>query len=241
MLMSPLDGVEFLPEYPELAGRRVLVSGVQGAIGVELVRMLAEQRASLVLAAAAPSPELQALAEIVAPDAMELRLYTGPFADHEAMIRLARTAVQALGGIDIVINLAEVGEPPANSSESDIAGMVTALLALPCLVSRIAANRMRTTLTQGAIINVVTSAPGASARARLVANIARSAIAALTRTEAHNHAKDGLRINAIAPADVLAGRGNCITGAPDIATLALHLASGRGHDLSGLVFEAYAG
>ena len=219
MLMSPLDGVEFLPEYPELAGRRVLVTGVQGAIGVELVRMLAEQRASLVLAAAVASPELQALAEIVAPDAMELRLYTGPFADHEAMIRFARTAVQALGGIDIVINLAEVGEPPANASERDIGDMVTDLLALPCLVSRIAANRMRTTLTQGAIINVVTSAPGSSRRARLVANIARSAIAALTRTEAQSHAKDGLRINAIAPADTLAGRGNCITGAPDIATL----------------------
>lgn len=243
MLMSPLDGAELPLEYPELAGRRVLVTGLTraGALGVEIVRLLAEQRAAIVLSADDASPEVQALAEIVAPLATELQLYTGPYDDHEAMLRFARTAMQAPGGIDVVINVAEIGEPPAAATEAVIEQMVTDAMAMPCLVTRVAANRMRTTLTQGTIVNIVVSQPHASARARLVAGIARTALAAFTRSEARSLAADGIHINAIAPAESGRRDGHCVSGNPDIASLALHLASGRGSNLSGLMFEAVAG
>ncbi len=238
MLMSPLDGVAFAPEYPELAGQRILVTGVETTLGVEIVRMLAEQRCCLVLAAAEDTSEIRTLAEIVAPSALELRLFTGPFPDHDAMIRVARDAMQTLGGIDVVINLAEVGEPLPHAGPPEIERMVSSLLAMPCLVSRIAANRMRTTLRAGAIINIVTGRPNASPRTRLVARIAQSALAAFTRKEAAELATVGIQLNAIAPAGT--SEAACITGNPDIASLALHLASGRGSDLTGLVFEAAA-
>jgi 3-oxoacyl-[acyl-carrier protein] reductase len=241
MLLSPLDGVDLAPDYPELAGRRVLVTGIGGALGVEIVRLLADQQAMLVLTAGEATPELQALAEIVAPAAPELRLYTGPFADHDAILRVARAATQCLGGLDAVINLAEVGEPPMDATEAEIESMVTGLLAMPCLASRVVANRLRTTLLPGVIVNVVTSPRGASPRARLVAGIARATLAAFTRSEAAALVADGIRVNAIAPAEGQPTGGACISSIPDIATLALHLASGRSPALTGLVLEAYAG
>jgi 3-oxoacyl-[acyl-carrier protein] reductase len=243
MLMSPLDGVELPLEYPELAGRRVLVTGLTGAgaLGFEIVRLLAEQRAAIVLGAAEACPEVQALAELVAPLTPELQMFTGPFSDHDDMLRFARLAMQSTGGIDVVINVAEIGEPPAGATEDTIERMVTDALAMPCLVTRVAANRMRTTLVQGTIINLVISPRHASARARLVAGIARTALAAFTRSEAQSLAADGIHINAIAPADADRNAGHCISGNPDIASLALHLASGRGSNLSGLMFEAVAG
>jgi len=242
MLMSPLDGVDLPLDYPELAGRRVLVTGVTGSggLGVEIVRLLAEQRACIIIGALEPSPEVQALAEIVAPLAPELHLITGPFTCHDDILRFARTAMQASGGVDAVINVAEVGEPPARATDADVERMVTDILSMPCLVTKVAANRMRTTLSEGTIVNVVVCHPKASAQARIVARIARTAIAAFTRSQARQLAADGIQINAIAPADADRGA-SCITGNPDIVSLALHLASGRGSNLSGLMFEAVGG
>jgi 3-oxoacyl-[acyl-carrier protein] reductase len=241
MLMSTLDGVEFAPDYPELAGKRVLLTGLKGPLGVEVARAFADHKARLVLHACVDDEETQALAEIVAQSAMDVRLFTGSILEPEGMARLARRAVQCYGGLDAVINVAHVGEPPANASEATIERMVTDLLAMPCLVSRVAANRMKMTMTEGAIINIVAEGRDASPRRRLVAGIARSAVAAMTRTEARTWADGGIRINAIAPTTPLSSRHDCLNGDPDVASLALHLASGRGHKLSGLVFEAHCG
>lgn len=240
MLMSPLDGADLPLEYPELAGRRVLVTGVsaKSELGIEIVRLLSEQRAAVVIGADDDSPEIQALAEIISPQTPDLQLFTGPFADHDAVLRFARSAMQAPGGIDAVINIAEIGEPASNASSSAIERMVTDALALPCLVTRVAANRMRTTLAQGAIVNIVVSPRHASARCKLIAGIARTALAAFTRNEAQSLAADGIHISAIAPSESSTAGG--LSGSPDIASLALHLASGRGGNLSGLMFEAAA-
>lgn len=242
MLMSPLDGVDLPLDYPELAGRRVLVTGVSGSggLGVEIVRMLAEQRACIIIGATDASPEVQAVAEMVAPLAPELHLISGPFKSNDDILRFARTAMQAAGGVDAVINVTDVAEPPANASDAVVERMVTDILTMPCLVTKVAANRMRTALAEGTIINIVVCHPKASAHAKLVARIARTAIAAFTRTQAQQLAADGIKINAVAPADSERGLG-CITGNADIVSLALHLASGRGSNLSGLMFEAVGG
>ena len=46
-----LDEVEFAPEYPELAGKRVLITGVSGPLGVDVVRAFAEAGTRLVVQA----------------------------------------------------------------------------------------------------------------------------------------------------------------------------------------------
>ena len=240
MLMNTLDGLELTRDYPELAGKRVLVTGLTGSLGVELARSFADHQVSLVMHAVNDDAETQALAEIVAQSAVDVRLYTGAMTDADDIARMARSAAQCFGGLDAVVNMAEVVTPPAGATERDVERCVTGMLAMPCLVSRIAANRMNITHTAGSIINIVTERRGASAAERAVAGIARSAIASMTRTEAETLAPLGIRINAIAQAGARSIGQHCISGDPDVATLALHLACSRGHRLSGLVFEAAA-
>ena len=243
MLISTLEDVEFAPEYPELAGKRILVTGVTGPLGVDVVRAFAEARTRLVVQALEDSPETQALAEIIAPHAMDISLHSGPIAGSDAMLRFARDAAQKFGGLDCVVNLAVVPEPPANATEAQIEALVSDCLAMPVLATRVAANRMRTLVNPGSILNVLVAPRGASAGAGLLAGIARAALSSFTRGEAEAGIVDGVRINAIVPATSASSRGGAhgISGTVDVATLALHLASARGHDLSGLTYEAYCG
>ena len=240
MLIGTLDEVEFAPEYPELAGKRVLVTGVSGPLGVDVVRAFAEAHARLVVQAIEDGPETQALAEIIAPYAMDVKLFCDALGGSDEMLRFAREAAQKFGGLDVVVNLAQTAEPLGSADAEGIEAMVADSLAMPVLATRVAVNRMRTMMSAGVIINVVTSPRDASLGGQMLAQIARHALASFTRTEAEGAAADSIRINAIVPAARDAG-GGVLTGTADIASLALHLASGRGADLSGLVFEAWCG
>ncbi len=241
MLISALDELAFAPEYPELAGKRVLITGVGGPLGVEIVRAFAEAKVRLIVQANEDSREMETLAEIIAPEAMDVLFYPGPLDGSEAMLRFARDAAQKFGGLDCVVNLAMVPEPPKDASETQIEAMVTEILAMSVLASRVVTNRMRTMLAQGAVLNILTVPVTASASRKLVGRIARNALAHFTRAEAEAASADGIRVNAVVPATFQDKSGQTLNGAVDVATLALHLASGRDHELSGLVFEAWCG
>lgn len=236
MLTRTIDAMDVAPDHPELFGRRVLVTGVAGPLGLEVARVAAEQQVRLVLLAPEASEETDALAEIVSPLALEVRLFAGPFADAESAVRAARSAMASFGGLDAVVNIAHAQEPTDSSTEA-VESAVAGTLSLALLVTRIAANRMRTTLTAGAIVNVLAVPRGASGRTRMVASIARSALAALTRREALEWAPHGIRISAVAQdATGLPGSAPPV-GAADVASLALRLVSDRSEQLSGLMHE----
>jgi len=241
MLIGTLDEVEFAPEYPELVGKRVLVTGVYGPLGIDVVRAFAEARARLVVQADEDGPETQAMAEIIAPHAMDVKLFPGPLDGADAMLRFARDAAQKFGGLDVVVNLARTAAPSAAADDTEIESMVAESLAMPVLATRVAVNRMRTMLCPGAILNIVTSPRGAGPGGDMLAAIARHALASFTRAEAESAGEAGIRVNAIVPATGAVGPDRMLNGSADMATLALHLASGRGPELSGLVFEAWCG
>jgi NAD(P)-dependent dehydrogenase (short-subunit alcohol dehydrogenase family) len=241
MLIGTLDEVEFAPEYPELIGKRVLVTGVKGSLGIDVVRAFAESRARLVVQADDDGPETQAMAEIIAPYAMDVKLFPGPLDGADAMLRFAREAAQQFGGLDVVVNLAQTGAPSEHADDDEIEGMVANSLAMPVLATRVAVNRMRTMLCPGTILNIVTSPKDAMPAADLLAVIARHALASFTRAEAESATDAGIRVNAIVPAARSVGPDRMLSGSADVATLALHLASGRGPELTGLVFEAWCG
>ncbi|MGE0699475.1 MAG: SDR family NAD(P)-dependent oxidoreductase, partial [Hyphomicrobiaceae bacterium] len=164
MLIGTLDEIELAPEYPELAGKRVLVTGVAGPVGFDLVRAFAEARTRLVVQALEDGPETLALAETIAPAAMDVRLYPGVLQGADDMLRFAREASQRFGGLDTVVKLAVTPEPPAGATAADIETLVDDALAMPVLATRVAANRMRTMLAPGAIVNIVTAPRRATPR-----------------------------------------------------------------------------
>jgi 3-oxoacyl-[acyl-carrier protein] reductase len=236
MLMSIIDGLRAAPVYPELAG----ISGLTSRCGVDIVRAFAEHKGRLVLQFDEASDEAQVIAEIAAPAALDIKAF-GPVAPQaEAVTQFARGVVQAYGGLDAVVNLVPLalGALPASATTADVERIVAERLLLPCLIARIAANRMALALTEGLVLNVASLVPPADGRALAFASVVKTALAAMTRTQAEEWAGKAIRFNAIAPQTAEMPAEPSLAGEAQVAALALYLASGRGKALSGHVFEA---
>jgi NAD(P)-dependent dehydrogenase (short-subunit alcohol dehydrogenase family) len=243
MLISDTGAFDFGHEFDAplraLAGKRVLITGVSAAGGIDIARSFADAGARLILQCNDASPAIEALATMLAPVAAELSVHTVPLATSDEIISFARDAAAEFGGLDMVINVVslEANAPGPSAKLSDIEARVSDVLLKACLVSRVAANRMRLMLRDGVILTVATLGADATAAQRGFAQVVRSTLAAMTRREAEAWADQGIRFNAVAP-DVLSLVAKSATGREaDVAQLALYLAAGKGCDLSGLTFE----
>ena len=226
--------------YPELQGRRVLVTGVTDAEGIDIARAFAEHGARLVVQVDADPLAAAALGEMLALTAAELTLIECPLAGADEIVAFARRAVAVYGGIDAVINVVplHLGYAADDHLEA-IEARISEVLMAPCLVARVSANRMRLLQIDGLILHVATMPRNADARGRAFASAAKATLAAMTRDDAHAWAGDGIRVNAVAPeTGGFVGRG--LTSEADIAALALFLAAGRGRALTGHILEADA-
>jgi 3-oxoacyl-[acyl-carrier protein] reductase len=226
----------------ELNGARVLLTGLGAASGVDVARAFAEIKARLIVHTTDLSPEITALVAHLSQSASEIKLYTDPIGQADAAVRFAQTAAQAYGGLDAVINLAAIShaEMSGVASERGVEQLISAKLTPLAHLTGVTANRMRVVLSEGLILNVLTMPHPRNGRDMAIASYARAAISAMTKSEAQAWAGQGIRINAIGPrvmADGRASQGACITNEPDIAALAIYLASRRGRNLSGHIFD----
>jgi 3-oxoacyl-[acyl-carrier protein] reductase len=241
MLMSVIDGARSAPVHPELAGKRVLVTGVSSECGVDIARAFAEHRTRLILQFAENSEGMQAVAEIAAASALEMQCF-GPVGDGgtDGMLKFARTAAKTFNGLDVVINIVSLSpaqcDPSISAEEAE--ALVAGRLQLPCLLSNIAANRMALCLNEGLILNVATPTAPLTRAARAFAMLTKAALTAMTRRQAQEWADRAIRFNAVAPQTAQATVEPVLSGETDVAAVALYLASSRGRWLSGHVFEA---
>jgi NAD(P)-dependent dehydrogenase (short-subunit alcohol dehydrogenase family) len=242
MLMSVIEEAQSAPAYPELADKRVLITGITSDCGIDIARAFAEHRARLVLQFAEASESMATIVEIAAPSAAETVAF-GPIAgEADATVRFARQAVKVFGGLDVVINLVPLApvEFAAAMSMGAIDRLVADRLRGACIFSSVAANRMSLTLTEGLILNVAVLAEPPRGRGQALAALIKAAVASMTRLEAEEWAGKAIRFNAIVPQTLPLGIEPVLRSEPDMATLALYLASARGKGLSGLLFEAEA-
>jgi NAD(P)-dependent dehydrogenase (short-subunit alcohol dehydrogenase family) len=240
MLMSVIEGSRSVPAYPELAGKRVLITGLTSACGVDIVRAFADHKVRLILQLDEMSEATEAIAEIAAPAALDIKAFGPVETEAEAVAQFTRSVMMAFGGLDVVVNLVPLTVPrlPPFATTADIERLVVERLILPCLLSKIAANRMALVLTEGLILNVAVLAPPVEGPTQAFASVVKAAMTAMTRTQAQEWAGKAIRFNAIAPQTLQIPPQPSLAGEPEVAALALHLASGRGKALSGLVFEA---
>ena len=236
LLPSEFDTQAML--YPEIAGKRVFIAGITQAYGVDIARTFAEAGAKLTLQFDEDSQEMATVAEMLAPVAPSLAARHGRFTSVDALVQFTRGAIADMGGIDIVINIVvfDGGDDIGKSDAADIERKVSDLLTPACLTSRIAANRMRLTFNKGLVLTLASMPPGASPQQRAFGAVAKTALAAMTRREAQAWVEQGIRFNAVAPETH--GGASGLADEPNVAALALYLASGRGATLSGHTFEA---
>ncbi len=227
----------------ELHGARILLTGLSATCGVDVARAFADLRARLIVHTTDLSPEVTELIALLSQNATEIRLYTDPIHIADAAVRFAQIAAQAFGGLDAVINLTTVSreEIAAVASQSSIENLIYAKLTPLAHLTGVTANRMRLVASEGLILNVLSMPHPQTAREMAIASVARTALAAMTKTEAHAWAGQGVRINAIGPRVMTAAADRisaCLSNEPDIAALAIYLASKRGRSLSGHIFDA---
>lgn len=242
MLMTPASSFARFcgPSFPELIGRRVLIAGVTATHGLDLARTFAEHGARLIVQIDEASPETTAIGEVLAQTTSELSLHCGRLDGAEGVVAFARRAAAHYGGLDAVICLIPLTLPQAGRKSVDaVEQRLTDVLTPACLVARVAANRMRLMSIGGTILHIALLPKAPTAAEQAYAMAAKATLSAIVRKDAEAWARDGISVNAVAPEHHGRG-GSGLAGEADIAALALHLVSGRGHALAGYTFEAEA-
>lgn len=246
MLMSVAEIARNAGMYPELAGARVLVTGVQASRGVDLVRAFGDHGCRMVLQIPEISPEIDALLGHVAQTALDIHVHHDLIETADEAMRFTQLAAKYFGGFDIVVNLIAFDTGDLNSATTleDLEDLIAERFQSAARTTGIAANRMGLTWTHGSVLNILRISEPRTAREAAVAGMARTALQALTRGEARKWADQAVRINGVAPRAVLgAGFGlsnddDCVRSEPDVAALALYLASHDGDGLTGMIFDA---
>ncbi len=212
-----------------LDGRLALVTGASRGIGEHCARSLAAQGARVAVAARSES-DLARVAGDLPNDPVVL---TSDLAEPGAGAELAAAAVEALGGVDILVNNAGVSEIKGQDE------MVMRLNYHAPLETTKALARQMSERGNGSVIHM-SSVAGATGVAELPTyGASKAALDSLTRSQAAQYGKHGVRVNAVAPGLIITEMWEEGRKTPGLAEgLADHIALGRWgdpHEISSVV------
>ena len=204
-----------------LDGRLALVTGASRGIGEHCARSLAAQGARVAVAARSES-DLARVAGDLPNDPVVL---TSDLAEPGAGAELAAAAVEALGGVDILVNNAGVSEIKGQDE------MVMRLNYHAPLETTKALVRQMSERGNGSVIHM-SSVAGATGVAELPTyGATKAALDSLTRSQAAQYGKHGVRVNAVAPGLIITEMWEEGRKTPGLAEgLADHIALGRWGD-----------
>jgi NAD(P)-dependent dehydrogenase (short-subunit alcohol dehydrogenase family) len=241
MLMSGIArGCECVA-LPELAGSRVLITGLTSTCGFDVARAFADSGARIVLQSPEDSQEMVELAAVLAESSSDIRMFNDPLAGEADAARLVQSAIKEFGGIDCVVNIAAIDGVAAGRLETgeDMEATVARALCVPLHVTEVAANRMRLVWTEGSVLNIVRIHDAPGGRAMMLGDMLRALLGDLTRGLATRWSEHGIRINGIAaPTSVATISGETAASETDLAAVAVQLASGKARSVSGHVLDA---
>ena len=201
-----------------LEGRLALVTGASRGIGEHCARSLAEQGARVALAARSEQ-DLLRVAEALPIDPVVL---TADLAQPGAGGELAVATLEALGGIAILVNNAGVSEIKGQDE------MIMRLNYHAPLETTKALVRQMAERGHGSVIHM-SSVAGATGVAELPTyGATKAALDSLTRSQAAQFGKHGVRVNAVAPGLIITEMWEEGRKTPGLAEgLADHIALGR--------------
>lgn len=242
MYMSLVQRDCVAESYPELAGTRVVIYGLTSALGLEVAEAFAHRRARLIISSPEHSARLALKNCKAFKTAAEFEFIKTSSNSKDTPTHFAQRVARRFGSIDTLINLVSLTRHECTGKRSirQIEDLIVRKFSALHEITQVTANRMSLTWSEGLILNALVMFTPQSAEDAAIAGLMRSTLAAMTRDQAKQWAGSAVRINAIAPKATLydAMSGACLTSEPDLASLALYLASHKGRNLTGHIFDA---
>jgi NAD(P)-dependent dehydrogenase (short-subunit alcohol dehydrogenase family) len=192
------------PKDTRLAGRRALVTGSTGGLGVAVAKSLAAEGAFVVVSGRDTTRGEVVVADIRSAGGDAAFVAADLGAGGAAARHLADAATEAAGGIDILVNNAAtllMPTPTADVTEQELRDVFGVNVFTPFLLTGVLAPRM-VALGGGAIVNIgsITGLRGSSGSAVYSAN--KAAIHSFTQSWADEYGPHGVRVNAVAPGPI---------------------------------------
>jgi NAD(P)-dependent dehydrogenase (short-subunit alcohol dehydrogenase family) len=186
----------------DLTDRVAIITGASRGIGRAIAGGFAAMGAKVVISSRKSDPCETAVAEI-RNEGGHAVAFAANIGDPAAPEAIVAAAVEAFGGVDIVVNNA------ANALAQPIGAMTTEAMAKswevnlrgPVLLVQAALDHLRRS-EHAAILNVTTAGVYTTGRSASLYVAAKSALTAITRSMAAELASDGIRANALAPGSV---------------------------------------
>jgi 3-oxoacyl-[acyl-carrier protein] reductase len=185
----------------ELSGRVALVVGASRGIGLSIATALTAEGAKVALAARGPDDLKAACARIGGDNSFHVADVTDP----AAALMLAREVEQQWGGIDILVCNAGSGAsvPPGQETAAEWKRVLDVNLFATTNMIEAARPVMRQGHGERAIICISSICGLAALGAPVTYSAAKAALNATVRGLARPLALDGIRINAVAPGNIL--------------------------------------
>jgi NAD(P)-dependent dehydrogenase (short-subunit alcohol dehydrogenase family) len=184
-------------------GRRVLVTGASRGIGRGIVDAFLEEGAT-VFATDVLEAELRRVAG-GHPAADRLRTYAADLSDPAAAAGVVPAAVDALGGLDVLVNNAGV-QPDGRALDvalDDFDLTFAVNVRAPMLLMQEACRYWIGLGTWGSIVNVASANAFQNESPESVYNASKAALVALTNAFAHELGHHGIRANCVAPGETI--------------------------------------
>ncbi|MBB3748958.1 NAD(P)-dependent dehydrogenase (short-subunit alcohol dehydrogenase family) [Mycolicibacterium sp. BK634] len=193
------------PKDTRFAGRRALVTGSTGGLGVAIANALAADGAFVVVSGRDKTRGDAVVAGIRATGGAAAFVAADLGAGGDAAARLADAAADAAGGpIDILVNNAAtllMPTPTADITEQELRDAFGVNVFAPFLLTGVLAPRMAEQ-GHGAIVNIgsITGLRGSSGSA--IYSATKAAIHSFTKSWADEYGPAGVRVNAVAPGPI---------------------------------------
>lgn len=171
-----------------LVGKRCLVTGSTGGIGLDTVRLLVAEGADVVTCGRRGAPGVGEIAHVPA----DLGLSGEPE-------RVVAEAAEALGGLDVLVNNVGVARQARFEDVSDEEWDEFWQLNVMSYVRAIRAALPRLRDGGGAIVNVSSTAGKRPSTGMPHYSVTKAAVLSLSRLVADLYARDGIRCNAVTP------------------------------------------
>lgn len=211
-----------------LDGRRALITGATKGIGADIARAFASAGAKLVLSGRDDAELSAARSELADQYGAEVHTVAIDLARSEAPAELAQRAVDAFGGLDVLVNNAGISHPqPVIDTDPALFDATIAVnLRAPALLASAVGAAMVTAGTGGSIITVASAAALAPLPDHYAYCATKAGLVMATKVLARELGPHGIRANSVCPTVVLTEMGQRVWGdqakaAPMIARIPL--------------------